>query len=411
MQTYMRTFMPKRVFPAAVLIAASLISLSACGKKPDANAKAKGPAQVGYVVVQTQPLDLTTQLSGRTSAWLVSDVRPQVGGIVKTRVFTEGGAVTAGQTLYQIDPAQYQAAYDSALANQQQAQAAYDIAKTNAGRAQQLVTIRAISQSDADTAQSDEKQAAAKLAQAKAATETAQIDLNYTKVTSPISGRIGKSAVTPGALVTANQTTALATVQDISKIYVDVTQSATDMIKLKRAFASGDLSKSNSAKVQLTLDDGSVYPEPGTLQFADVSVSPTAGTVTLRAVFPNPDGLLMPGMFVSARVITGTADQAILIPQGAVSIDPKGGATVLLAGDDGKAHAQKVTTAEMIGSQWRIASGLKAGDKVITEGAMRLKSGGAIKPHVAQGGEDPKAGGGTHTGTKSSQTTTQTSGN
>ena len=398
----MRTFMSKRVFPAVILIAASLISLSACGKKPDTSAKAKGPAQVGYVVVQTQPLDLTTQLAGRTSAWLVSDVRPQVGGIVKTRVFTEGGAVTAGQTLYQIDPAQYQAAYDSALANQQQAQAAYDISKTNAGRAQQLVTIRAISQADADTAQSDEKQAAAKLAQAKAATETAQIDLNYTKVTSPISGRIGKSAVTPGALVTANQTTALATVQDISKIYVDVTQSATDMIKLKRAFASGDLSKSSSAKVQLTLDDGSIYPEPGTLQFADVSVSPTAGTVTLRAVFPNPDGLLMPGMFVNARVITGTADQAILIPQGAVSIDPKGGATVLLAGDDGKAHTQKVVTAEMIGSQWRIASGLKAGDKVITEGAMRLKSGGAIKPHVAQGGEDPKAG--AKTGGKSNPT-------
>ncbi len=381
----------KPFVPAAVLIAVSLISLSACGKKDQTNTKAKGPAQVGYVVVQAQPLDLTTELAGRTSAVLVSDVRPQVGGIIKTRVFTEGGAVAAGQTLYQIDPAQYQAAYDSALANQQQAQAAYDIAKTNAGRAQQLVTIRAISQSDADTAQSDEKQAAAKLAQAKAATETAQIDLNYTKVTSPISGRIGKSAVTPGALVTANQTTALATVQDISKIYVDVTQSATDMIKLKRAFASGDLSKSNSARVQLILDDGSAYAIPGTLQFADVSVSPTAGTVTLRAEFPNPDGLLMPGMFVRARVITGTADQAIMVPQGAVSIDPKGGATVLLAGDDGKAHTQKVVTAEMIGSQWRIASGLKPGDKVITEGAMRLKSGGAIKPHAVQPDEGAAA--------------------
>ncbi len=388
--------MSNRVFLAAPLIFASLLSLSACGKKDDANGgKAKGPANVTYIVVQSQPLDLTTELAGRTSAWLVSDVRPQVGGIVKARQFTEGGVVTAGQALYQIDPAQYQAAYDSALANQQQAQAAYDISKTAAGRAQQLVTIRAISQADFDTAQSDEKQAAAKLAQAKAATETAQIDLNYTRVTAPISGRIGKSAVTPGALVTANQTTALATVQDISKIYVDVTQSATDMLKLKRAFAAGDLSKSNSAAVKLILDDGTTYSQPGTLQFADVSVSPTAGTVTLRAVFPNPDGFLMPGMFVRARVIKGTVDEAILIPQGAVTIDPKGGATVLLAGDDGKAHAQKVTPAEMIGTQWRLASGLKPGDKVITAGAMRLKNNGPIKATAAQPDE---TAGASHTG-------------
>lgn len=377
--------MSRRVFLAAPLLAAALLSLAACGKKDTADGHGpKGPANVGYVVVTTQPLDLTQDLSGRTSAWLVSDVRPQVGGIVKTRQFTEGGLVAAGQSLYQIDPATYQAAYDSALAQQQQAQAAYDAAHTKAGRAQQLITIKAISQQDFDDAQTALKQTAATLALQKAAVQTAGINLNYTKVTSPISGRIGKSAVTPGALVTANQATALATVQDLSKVYVDITQSASDVLKLKRALASGDLSKADSAQVRLILDDGTTYAQPGTLQFSDVSVSPTAGTVTLRAVFPNPDGLLMPGMFVRARVIKGTVEQAVLIPQGAVTLDPKGGASVLIAGKDGKAHTRKIVAAEMVGDQWRIASGLEPGDKVIVEGAMRLKDGGPIKAKPAE---------------------------
>jgi membrane fusion protein (multidrug efflux system) len=379
----------KRVFPACLLLSVSLVAIGGCAKKDEAGTKGpRGPANVGYLVMAPQPVDLIAELSGRTSAFLVSDVRPQVGGIVKARQFTEGGVVTAGQSLYQIDPAQYQAAYDSALANQQQAQAGFDLAHTNASRAQQLITIRAISQADFDQAQADEKQKAATLAQAKAATQAARINLDYTRVTSPISGRIGKSAVTPGALVTANQTTALATVQDISKVYVDITQSATDMLKLKRAIMGGDLSKPSSAKVQLILDDGSVYPLPGTLEFTDVSVSPTNGTVTLRALFPNPDGLLMPGMFVRARVVKGVVDQAILVPQGAVSIDPKGGATVLIAGDDGKAHARHVKAAEMIGAQWRIADGLKPGDKVIVEGALRLKDGGKINARSVQPDEN-----------------------
>lgn len=386
--------MSKRVFMAAALLTAALVSLAACSGKTDkSDGKGpKGPANVGYIVVQTQPIELTQELAGRTSAFLVSDVRPQVGGIIKARQFTEGGLVSAGQSLYQIDPATYQAALDSALANQAQAQALYESAHTKAGRAQQLITIRAISQQDYDDAQTAEKQAAATLALQKAAVETAQINLNYTKVVSPIAGRIGKSAVTPGALVTANQTTALATVQDLSKVYVDVTESASDMLQLKRALMSGDLAQADSTKVQLVLDDGSTYPLPGTLQFSDVSVSPSAGTVTLRAVFPNPDGLLMPGMFVRARVIKGTVDQGVLIPQGAVTLDPKGGASVLLAGDDHKAHKQVVTAAEMIGPNWRIASGLKAGDKVIVEGAMRLKDGGDIKASAAKAAE-PGSGG------------------
>ena len=368
----------KRSLLTASFLLAATVSLAACGDKKAA-APAPKAAQVGYIVVQTQPLNLTQDLAGRTSAFLDADVRPQVGGIIKARQFTEGGLVSAGQSLYQIDPAPYQAAYDSAAANQQQAQAAYDLARSNFGRDQQLIAIRAISQADFDKDDAAQKQAAATLAQQKAAVETAQINLNYTKVTAPISGRIGKSSVTPGALVAANQTTALASVQDISKIYVDITQSSSDLLRLKQQLMRGTINKAPTAAVKLTLDDGTTYAEQGTLQFSDVSVEPATGSVTLRAIFDNPDGLLLPGMFVRAQIVKGQVDQAVLVPQIGVIIDPKGNATVLLAGDDGKAHSQPVTLGQMTGSLWQIQSGLKPGDKVIVQGAMRLKPGGAIK--------------------------------
>ena len=380
--------MLKRLSMLAPHLALGLVlalSVTACGKKPaDTGKGQKGPTAVGYVVVATQPLDLTTDLSGRTSAWLVSDVRPQVGGIIKARQFTEGALVTAGQSLYQIDPATYQAAYDSAEAQVTQAQANADSAADKANRDQQLIAIKAISQQDYVDAQSAAKAAAASLAVAKAGAEAARINLNYTKVTSPISGRIGKSSVTPGALVTANQATALATVQDLSKIYVDITESAADLLTLKKQLASGELGAVDHADVTLTLEDGSSYPLTGRMEFSDVTVNPSTGSVNLRAVFANPDGLLLPGMFVKARVVKGTVSQGILIPQGAVNIDPKGGATVFLAGTDNKAHTQKVTAGEMIGDQWQITDGLKPGDKVIVEGAMRLKDKGDIKPYAAK---------------------------
>lgn len=380
-----------RPFLTAPIVVAAALSLVACAQK-QAAPPAKPATAVGYVVVQTQALNLTQDLAGRTSAFLDADVRPQVNGIIKARQFTEGGMVTAGQSLYQIDPAVYQAAYDSALANEQQAQAAADLAKTNFGRDQQLITIRAISQADFDKDQATAKQAAATLAQQKAAVETAQINLNYTKVIAPISGRIGKSAVTPGALVAANQATALASIQDISKIYVDITQSATDLVKLKQQLMSGSVNQAPTAAVKLTLDDGSAYPEQGTLQFSDVSVDPSTGSVTLRAIFPNPNGLLLPGMFVRAQIVKGQVDQAILIPQSGVIIDPKGNATVLLAGDDNKAHSQPVTLGQMTGSLWQIQSGLKPGDKVIVQGAMRLRPNGAIKASPVTPSEtDPAA--------------------
>jgi membrane fusion protein (multidrug efflux system) len=371
-------FKPVPTVIAAVLI--GTLCLSACAKKDDGGAKgARGPTPVGYVVVNTQPLNLTQELAGRTSAYLVSEVRPQVGGIIKARLFTEGGQVTAGQSLYQIDPATYQAAYDSALAQQAQAQANYDSAKQKADRYTQLISLKAISQQDYDDAQTALKTAAATLALQKAAVQTARINLNYTKVVSPISGQIGKSTVTPGALVTANQTAALATVQDLSKIYVDITQSASDLLKLKRALASGELGAPDHADVTLTLDDGSTYPLTGRLEFSDVTVDPATGSVTLRAVFANPQGLLLPGMFVNARIVKGTVSQAILIPQGAVVLDPTGGASVLLAGADNKAHKQVITLGQMQGSQWQVLNGLKAGDRVIAEGAMKLKDKGEIK--------------------------------
>lgn len=370
----------KIVFVTLALL--SLASLGACAKKEGARGP-QGPTPVGYIVVHTEPVQVTQELAGRTSAWLVADVRPQVSGIIKARQFTEGAMVNAGQSLYQIDPSTYQAAYDSAMASEQQAQASFDLAQTNAQRAQQLITIKAISQADFDSAQAAEKQAAATLGVQKAAVETARINLNYTKVLSPISGRIGKSSVTPGALVTANQTTALATVQDLSKMYVDITQSTAELLKLKRAIAEGQLTAPDHADVTLTLDDGTSYNQTGRIEFSDLTVDPSTGSVTLRAVFPNPNGVLLPGMFVRAHIVNGAVPNGILVPQGAITLDPKGGATVLIAGDNGKAESRKVTIGQMVGSQWQVTSGLKAGDKVITQGAMRLRPGAEIKASPA----------------------------
>ncbi|EGF93564.1 acriflavine resistance protein E [Asticcacaulis biprosthecium C19] len=372
------------MFPAVSrllpLIALSAVCLSACGKKADDTKGARGPANVGVMAVQQRPISLTQDLAGRTSAWLVSEVRPQVSGIVKARQFTEGALVSAGQSLYLIDPASYQASYNSAQANLQQAEAALESARTRAGRAGQLVTIKAISQQEHDDAVTALKQAEASVAQQRASLQSAGINLNYTKVAAPISGRIGKSSVTPGALVTASQATPLATIQDTSKVYVDITQSSAEVLKLKKAIAGGKVGAVDQADVQLLLEDGSTYSITGKLQFSDVSVNPSTGAVTLRAVFANPDGLLLPGMFVRARLVTGTVPDAVLIPQNAVALDPRGGASVLLAGPDNKAKKQNITVAEMIGKEWRVTSGLKPGDKVIIDGALNLRDGAPIKP-------------------------------
>lgn len=376
--------MLRRVFPATLFIATTFFLLSACSKKEeDGNGRGqRGAASVGVQIVQSRPVNLTQELTGRTSAWLVSEVRPQVGGIIKAREFTEGAVVTAGQSLYRIDPATYQADYDSAVAAEQQAQAALDAAQLRFGRAQQLITIKAISQQDFDDARATAKQAAAQLASQKAAVQQARIALDYTHVAAPVSGRIGRSTVTPGALVTANQTTPLATIQDLSKVYVDITQSSSEMVRLKRDIAAGTVGAVDHADVTLTLDDGSAYPLKGRIQFSDVSVDPATGSVTLRAVFDNPDGLLLPGMFVRARIVKGTVSNGILVPQPAVILDPKGGASVMLAGPDNKAQKRDVKLGEMIGKEWRILSGLNPGDKVIVDGAANVKDKGPIKPRA-----------------------------
>ncbi len=363
----------------AVGLAAIALTLAACGQKGGAAGMGMGgPTEVGYIVAQPQTVGLTTELSGRTSAFLVSDVRPQVGGVIKARLFEEGAIVRAGQSLYQIDPATYQATYNSAAASLAQAQAQALSAKLKADRYKTLVESGAVSKQDNDDAQAAAAQTAAAVAVQKAALDTARINLNYTKVAAPITGRIGKSAVTPGALVTANQATALATVQDLSKIYVDLTQTSAELLKLKQQFASGKLGKTNSATVTLKLEDGSTYPTPGTLEFSDVTVDPGTGSVTLRAVFPNPNGVLLPGMYVRAALSQGVASGGILVPQTAISRDPKGGATVMLVGAKGP-EPRPVTLGQTVGDKWLVTSGLQSGDKVIVEGLQKVRPGAPIK--------------------------------
>lgn len=363
----------------AVGLAAIALTLAACGQKNGgAGMGMGGPTEVGYIVAQPQAVGLTTELSGRTSAFLVSEVRPQVGGVIKARLFEEGSIVKAGQSLYQIDPATYQATYNSAAASLAQAQAQATAAKLKADRYRALVESGAVSKQDNDDAQAAAAQTAAAVAVQKASLDTARINLNYTKVAAPISGRIGKSAVTPGALVTANQATPLATVQDLSKIYVDLTQTSAELLKLKQQFASGKLGRTNSATVTLKLEDGSTYPTPGTLEFSDVTVDPGTGSVTLRAVFPNPNGVLLPGMYVRAALSQGVASSGILVPQTAISRDPKGGATVMLVGAKGP-EARAVTLGQTVGDKWLVASGLQPGDKVIVEGLQKVRPGAPIK--------------------------------
>ena len=375
-----------RAAASAVALAAIALTLAACGQgKGAAGAGGMGmggPTPVGVVIAKTEPVTLTAELTGRTSAHLVSEVRPQVSGIVKARLFQEGGYVRAGQALYQIDPATYQAAYNSAAAGLAQAQATATAAKLKADRYKGLVEINAVAKQDNDDAQAAALTAIANVAAQKAAVDSARINLGYTKVLAPISGRIGKSSVTPGALVTASQVTALATVQDLSTIYVDLTQSSADMLKLQTALNSGQLGRSGSAQVTLKLEDGSTYPIAGRLEFSDVTVDPTTGSVGLRATFANPNGVLLPGMYVRAVLGKGVANAGMLIPQAGVSRDPKGNATVMVVGAKGAAEPRVITTTQTVGDKWLVTSGLKPGDQVIVEGLQKVRPGAPVKAAV-----------------------------
>ena len=377
MQTTCRT---KLIAVAGILVAGVLVT--GCGKSTTGNPPPSGPPEVGVIVVKPERVALTTELSGRTSPHLIAEVRPQVSGIIQKRVFTEGSDVKAGQVLYQIDPATYQAAYDIAKAAQSRAEANLYPARLKEERFRDLVKIKGVSQQDYDDVNAAFKQSEADVASTRALVEAARINLAYTKVTAPISGRIGRSTITDGALVTASQPTALATIQQLDSMYVDVTQSSSELLKLKQNLASGLLIKDSGAaqaRVKLLLEDGSAYPLPGTLKFSEVTVDQSTGSIILRAVFPNPKQVLLPGMFVRAVVEEGVNEQAILAPQRGVTRNPKGEALVMVVGAEEKVEPRPVKVVRTIGDTWLVSEGLKAGDRVIVEGLQRARPGTQVK--------------------------------
>jgi membrane fusion protein (multidrug efflux system) len=355
------------------------LGLAACGAKPPP--PPPGPPNVTVVVIAAQPVPLKSDLPGRTTPFEVSDVRPQVNGIIKARLFTEGSNVRAGQVLYQIDPAPYQATYDQAKAQLANARAALITARLKSQRYADMVKINAVSHQDADDARATADQDAATVQQDAAAVESARINLDYTKVTAPISGRIGTSTFTVGALVTNGQTNALATISKLDPIYVDVVQTADELLTLKDEMkrAAGKGATSPSVPVRLQLGDGGTYPLGGRLQFTDVTVDQTTGSVTLRAIFPNPQAVLLPGMYVRAEVVEGIDANGILVPQQAVTHDEKGRATALVVDPKGHAEARILTIAGTVGNQWRVTAGLAPGDRLIVGGAANAKPGAPVK--------------------------------
>lgn len=358
------------------------LALAGCGNKKNAGGPPpSGPPEVGVVAVKPGKVVLTTELPGRTSPFLIAEVRPQVGGIIRKRLFSEGSDVKAGQVLYQIDPASYQAAFASAKASEARAEANLIPARLKEERYRDLVKIKAVSQQDYDDAHASLKQAEAELASARAAVETARINLAYTRITAPISGRIGRSTVTDGALVTASQPAALATIQQLGSMYVDVTQSSADMLKLRQSLSSGLLKNSGSAqsRVRLLLEDGSAYPLPGVLKFSEVTVDQSTGSITMRAIFPNPKNSLLPGMFVRAILEEGISEQAILVPQRGVTRNPKGDAVVMLVGAEEKVEPRPIKVVRTVGDSWLVSEGLKAGDRVILEGLQKARPGTQVK--------------------------------
>jgi len=337
--------------------------------------------EVATVTVQPQHIELTTELPGRTSAYLVAEIRPQVNGIIQKRLFTEGSDVEAGQVLYQIDPAPFEAALDSARAALAKSQANLFATRLRFERYKGLLAEKAVSQQDYDDREAALKQAEADIEYCKAAVETARINLGYTRVTAPISGRIGKSNMTDGALVTAYQPLALSTIQQLDPIYVDVPQSTTELLRLRRRLEDNRLNQNgtNQKKVKLILEDGTAYPLEGTLQFRDVTVDPTTGSVVLRVVFPNSEGVLLPGMFVRAVVKEGKNEQAILIPQQAVSRDPKGNPIALIVDGEGKIQQRMLSLDRAIGDKWLVSSGLASGERVVVEGMQKVRPGASVK--------------------------------
>ena len=360
--------------------------LAACSDKAAAPGKVaaapKEPVKVGVVTLQAEAQTLTSTLPGRTSASMSADIRPQINGIVQKRLFTEGALVKTGQPLYQIDASSYQAAETSAKAALAKTQAQARTAEVNAKRNAELVRIDAISRQAAEESQAVAQQTASDVAVAQAALATARINLNYTRIVSPIAGRTGLSTVNAGALVTANQVGVLTTVSQLDPMFVDITQSSSELLQLKRDMAAGRFEKlgESAVRISISLEDGSTYAHPGRLQFSGVQVNPSTGAVTLRAVVPNPDGVLMPGMFVQTQLPTGVSSDALLVPQQAVTRDLAGKASVLVVGTENKVARRPIDVERAVGSRWLISGGLQAGDVVVVDGFQRIKPGDVVNP-------------------------------
>ena len=377
----------KRVFPLAVSITGllALPAVFACeSKRAVASAPAR-PVEVGVVTLKAEPVTLTTELPGRTSAYRVAEVRARVNGIVQKRLFTEGSDVKEGARLFLIDPAPYQASLESARAALLRAEATVTAARAKAERYGKLIQYHAVSQQEHDEAVAAAKGAEADVAAGRAAQTTARINLQYTNVTAPLSGRIGRAEVTEGAYVQQSTATLLATIQQLDPMYVDLTWSSAEALRLRRQLESGKLqNRDGKTNVKLLLEDGREYGVPGTMQFADVTVEPTTGSITLRALFPNPRRELLPGMFVRARLEEGTAADSILVPQRGVTRNQSGEATALVVNAQNKVERRQFKTARAIGDSWLVADGLKAGDRVILEGLQKVRPGAVVVPKAAK---------------------------
>ncbi len=370
-----------RLIAIAGLLAAAWIP-AGCGQGSAGKAQGQaGPPEVAFVEMKPERVAIKTELPGRVSAFLIAEVRPQVSGIIQQRLFKEGSDVKAGEVLYQIDPSTYQAAYDSARASLARAEANVTSIRFRAERYKELVEIKAVSRQEYDDAVAALKQAEAEIEAGNAAVEAARINLAYTRVTAPITGRIGKSSVTEGALVTANQPVPLATIQQIDPVYVDVTQSSASLLRLQESFAKGTLKRDreNRARAKLILEDGTPYPLEGTLQFRDVTVDPTTGSLILRAIFPNPKRILLPGMFARAVLEEGVNEKALLVPQQGVSRDPKGNPLALVVDAESKVQQRVLTLERTIGDKWLVSAGLAPGDRVIVEGVQKVRPGSTVR--------------------------------
>ncbi|WP_417609353.1 efflux RND transporter periplasmic adaptor subunit [Parasphingorhabdus sp.] len=364
----------------SALLLAACAMLAACSNDQADEGSAQGPPEVSVITIAEQPVTLTTELPGRITAYEVSEVRPQVSGLITRRLFTEGQSVKRGQPLYRIDAQPQRAQVASAKAALARARASIAASEALAKRYGELVEINAVSRQDYDDAVAAAGQARADVAAQRAALQSAEIDLARTTIRAPISGRIGRSLVTTGALVSASQATALTTIQKIDPVFVDISQTSAEILKLRQRIAEGDLTRGDgAAAVELILEDGSIYPAEGRLQFTDVSVDPETGSQTIRALFPNKSNLLLPGMFARARLIEGSQSDGILVPQRAVSRDDTGAAVVMVVGPGGKLMPRTLVLGQVIGQDWLVKSGLKPGDKVVIEGAMMLRPGMPVK--------------------------------